>query len=397
MLHISKPPATGSLKAAIAGAVALAALMGFGRFFYTPVLPAMMADLDLDPAQSGLIAAANFGGYLAGAVLAAYGWAAGRERSLALSALGANVALLAAMAFFSTIPIFILIRFLAGLASALGLVFTTGIVLSHGIATGDGRVPTIHFAGVGAGIALSSLLVVGLSGFETAAFAVWRLDWLMGAVFAALALLAVAMMLPRAAGGGHGRPEPPLRWTRPLTALTLSYGLFGIGYVVTATFIVAIAREGGGGRLLEGATWFATGLTAALSLLIWKGFSRRLGPLGVYRAALVIEAIGVAVSVVLPVPASVLVGGMLLGVTFMVVTAYGLQLGRALAPESPRRSLAMMTAGFGVGQIIGPLMAGWLATQSGGYTLPSLFAAAILAVAALATLAMGDNATIKSP
>lgn len=396
MLHVSKPSIAHSLPVALAGAITLAAVMGFGRFFYTPVLPAMMADLHLDPAQSGLIAAANFAGYLAGAILAAYGWAAGHERRLALLALAANAALLAAMGIAGTLPAFVIIRFLAGLASAFGLVFTSGIVLSHGLAAGDSRVPVIHFSGVGAGIAVSSLLVLGMSVLEQAGFALWRLDWIVAAIFTSLALVAVSVLLPPTAAGVSTRPEPPLRWTRSLAALTLSYGLFGIGYVVTATFIVAIVREGGADPLLEALTWFVTGLTAALSLALWKWPERRLGLLGGYRAALLLEALGVAATVILPMPFSVLVGGLLLGATFMVITAYGLQLGRLLAPESPRRSLATMTAAFGVGQIVGPLTAGWLAAGSGSYVLPSLMAAAILAIAALVTLPSGGKSSIKS-
>jgi MFS family permease len=202
--------------------------------------------------------------------------------------------------------------------------------------------------------------------------------------------------LPRGGTGGAGRPEPRLSWTRPFVALTASYGLFGIGYVVTATFIVAIVREGGAAPWLEALTWFVTGVTAALSLAFWKRPERRLGLLGSYRTALVLEALGVGATVVLPVPASVLVGGALLGATFMVITAYGLQLGRAMAPESPRRAFAIMTAAFGTGQIVGPLVAGWLAARSGSYALPSLLAAAILALAALATLPAGGGGSIKS-
>lgn len=397
MLHVSKPSVSHPLPVAIAGAVTLASVMGFGRFFYTPVLPAMMADLHLDPAQSGLIAAANFAGYLVGAILAAYSWAAGHERRLALLALAANAALLAAMGLVSSMSLFIAIRFLAGLASAFGLVFTSGIVLSHGLAAGDARVPVIHFSGVGAGIAISSLLVLGLSSFDPGGTPLWRLEWLFAAVCTSFALVAVSLLLPQTGAGASSRPEPPLLWTRPLVALTLSYGLFGIGYVVTATFIVAIVREGGADPVLEALTWFVTGLTAALSLAFWKRPQRRLGLLGGYRAALVLEAIGVAATVILPMPFSVLVGGVLLGATFMVITAYGLQLGRAMAPESPRRSLATMTAAFGVGQIVGPLASGWLAAGSGSYLLPSLMAAAILAIAALVTLPAGGEGSIKSP
>jgi hypothetical protein len=48
-----------------------------------------------------------------------------------------------------------------------------------------------------------------------------------------------------------------------------------------------------------------------------------------------------------------------------------------------------MTAAFGVGQIVGPLMAGALATGTGGYGAASLAAAVLLALAAIATFPAG--------
>lgn len=383
------------VRAALAGALAMALAMGLGRFFYTPVLPGMMAGLGLNAADAGLIAAANFAGYLAGAVLAAYGWAAGHERRLALGALSATVLLLLAMGLLSGVVALSLVRFLAGLASAFAMIFTTGIVLAVGLVHEDPRVQRVHFSGVGFGIALSAVLVYLLSLVEFQALAAWRIDWLAGALLGVPGLAAVAILLPRPAGRATATREPPVTWTRPLAALTLSYGLFGIGYVVTATFIVAIAREGAESPLLECLTWLVTGVAAAASLLAWKPVEQRHGVATAYLAALLVETAGVALTVMLPFPWSALIGGALLGLTFIVVTAYGLQLGRMLASESPRRVLALMTAVFGVGQIIGPLGAGFLAARTGSYALPSLAAAAILLLAAAITV-LGGALSIKS-
>ncbi|RFZ89774.1 YbfB/YjiJ family MFS transporter [Shinella sp. WSJ-2] len=383
------------VRAALAGAVAMAVAMGLGRFFYTPVLPGMMAGLGLNAADAGIIAAANFAGYLLGAVLAAYGWAAGLERRLAIGALVSTVVLLVAMGLLSSVAALSVVRFLAGLASAFAMIFTSGIVLSIGLRHGDPRVQMAHFSGVGFGIAVSALLVYVLSLADTATLATWRIDWLAGAVLGAVGLILVMGLLPRPESHAGARREPAIVWTRPLVALTLSYGLFGIGYVVTATFIVAIAREGAHSPLLECLTWLVTGASAAVSVIAWKPVERRFGVAAAYLAALLVEMVGVAVTVTLPFPASALIGGVLLGLTFIVITAYGLQLGRILASESPRQVLALMTAAFGVGQILGPLGAGFLAARTGSYVLPSLAAAAILLLAAVIVV-LGGTLSIKS-
>jgi len=383
------------VRAAIAGAVAMAVAMGLGRFFYTPVLPGMMAGLGLNAADAGIIAAANFAGYLLGAVLAAYGWAAGLERRLAVGALMSTVLLLVAMGLLSGVAALSVVRFLAGLASAFAMIFTSGIVLSIGLRHQDPRVQMAHFSGVGVGIAVSALLVYLLSFVDIPAIAAWRVDWLAGAVLGAIGLGVVMVLLPRPEGGAAGVREPSIVWTRPLAALTLSYGLFGIGYVVTATFIVAIAREGGHSPLLECLTWLFTGAAAAISVVVWKPVAQRYGVARAYLAAILVEMVGVAVTVTLPFPASALIGGVLLGLTFIVITAYGLQLGRVLASESPRQVLALMTAAFGVGQILGPLGAGFLAARTGSYMLPSLAAAGVLLLAAAITIA-GGALSIKS-
>lgn len=364
---------------AIAGALAMATAMGFGRFSFTPILPGMIAGLGLSSTQAGVIAAANFSGYLAGAVAGAYGWAAGRERVIGLFSLLLTVLLLAGMGLSSSIAVFVVLRFLAGLASAFAMIFLTSIVLAHAARAGSEAVQSAHFGGVGFGIAASSLMVmlVGLSGGD------WRADWLIGAAVAGAMVLAVLLLLPRTPVHAAKIPrEPPLVWDRALVLTTLSYGLFGFGYVVTATFIVTMARLGNSGAAVEFLTWFVTGLAAAASLFVWRPVMLRIGLGGAYLVGLLIEAAGVLASVLLEPPAAPIIGGALLGATFMIITAYGLRLGRTLSPQSPRRVLAFMTAAFGIGQILGPLVAGWLAARTGSFSAPSLVAALVLLLSA---------------
>lgn len=362
----------------LTGALALASSQGLGRFFYTPVLPGMMAALGLSPADAGLIASANFAGYLIGALAAAQSWAAGRERWAALGGLFATAVLMALMVLPQTLPLFMAIRFLAGVASAFGLIFTSAIVLEFAAAHGSSVVPSAAFGGVGIGISLSSLIVMAVSTMAGGSAEGWQPSWLVGSLFA-LAICALSFFaLPRPLPGARKPAEPPLIW-RPLFVIAaIAYCCFGFGYIVSATFLVAIARASGSGHGVEFACWFFTGLACFASLFVWQPMIRRRGSDVVLAVCMLLLAAGTLAAVLLPAAFAVIVGGVLLGGTFMVITSCGLATGRAFAPESPRRAMGVMTAIFGIGQIAGPLVAGRVAAQSGSYLMASVIAAAVL-------------------
>lgn len=226
----------------------------------------------------------------------------------------------------------------------------------------------------------------------------WQSGWFGAGGFALIGtILAVFLLRADPVKNGTSKREPALTWDRRLIFITIAYGLFGLGYIVTATFLVAIVRGGQTQSVLEGWVWLVTGLIAAPSVLVWAWVRRRFGLVTTFVTGCFVEAMGVAASVLLPVPSGPFIGGLLLGFTFVAVTAYGLQIGRMLAPQSPRRALAIMTAAFGTGQIIGPLIAGYLADLSGNYTSGSLVAALALVVSALfAMMATGhDKGTQK--
>ena len=370
------------LKLTLGGTVAMAVAMGIGRFVYTPILPGMMAGLDMSAANAGLIASANYLGYLVGAILAAGGWGAGRERAVMLVSLLASGLLCLAMALTGSLAVFLSIRFAAGVASAFVMVFISTIVFSHLAAANAFDKQWLHFGGVGLGISVSSLLIGALM----LAHGGWRSGWI-GAAALSLAGVVVVAMLVRdgPVKTGDAAREPALVWNAALLRIVAAYGVFGFGYIVTATFLVAIVRNSGAPALFEPGVWLATGLAAAPSVWLWNHAVRRLGYTATFVIGCLVEAVGVAASVAVPGLAGPLLGGILLGGTFVAVTAYGLAIGRQLAGPATRRALATMTAAFGAGQIIGPVVAGYAAEATGSYAAPSLAAAAaLLAAAALA-------------
>src|SRR5437764_2001625 len=101
------------LRAALAGAAALALAMGIGRFAFTPLLPLMQDDAGLSLADGGYLAAANYLGYLAGALWAARPVRSARAVHASLLAIALATA---AMGVAHSLPWWLLLRFAAGVA-----------------------------------------------------------------------------------------------------------------------------------------------------------------------------------------------------------------------------------------------------------------------------------------
>jgi predicted MFS family arabinose efflux permease len=361
------------------GLIAMAVGIGVGRFVYTPILPVMMLALGLSKFAAGLIASANFAGYLAGALGATWAALPGPRRAWLAGSLLMSAATTAAMALTGSLAGFLVLRFLGGVASALVLILASSLVLDHLALARRSGLASLHFAGVGVGIALSAALVAA----QVATGAGWAGLWAASGAISLLGALAVLLLVP-----GHAAPVAAAAAERPrrdprLGRMTLAYGLFGFGYVVTATFLVAMVRANPAIRGLEPVIWIVVGLAAAPSVMFWSFVGRRIGiPAGFAIAALT-EAAGVLASVVSPGALGICLAAVLVGGTFMGLTALGLMRGRELAHGDPRQVMAAMSGAFGVGQIVGPTLAGIVSDAVGGFAVPSLAAAGALVLAAV--------------
>ena len=168
-----------------------------------------------------------------------------------------------------------------------------------------------------------------------------------------------------------------------ILALVAAYGLFGFGYVITATFLVTIVRGSEEVRPLEPLIWLVVGTAAVPSVALWMWVGAKIGVIRAFALACGVEAVGVAASVLWIALPGVVLAAALLGGTFMGITALGLVAARQLSQGDPRRLLALMTAAFGLGQIVGPVFAGTLYDKTGSFASSSLTATGALVVAAL--------------
>jgi MFS family permease len=367
------------------GMLAMAAAFGFGRFVYTPILPHMIA-AGLGPSAAGFIAAMNYLGYLAGALLGATGIMQARARAWFLLSLAVSGLSMIAMAFTRDVMLSSLLRFLGGAGGSIVMVTGATLFFQPLLATRSTWLAMAPFCGVGLGIAASSLIVSALA----LGGASWPAMWIVTGLVATLAIGAIAALVPAPKPAAAAAPDAPaygaVAWSHRLGLLILSYGLFGFGYVITATFIVVITRETPALAALEPFVWIIVGLAGAASIPVWSSVARAFGDVAAYALACLAEAAGVALSVVAPTPAAIVASAVLVGGTFMAITALGLQVGRRLATGAPQKIQAIMTAAFGIGQVVGPLVAGHLRETAGTYLASSLAAAAALVIGAALAL-----------
>src|ERR1700704_3507440 len=216
-------PTINARALALGGLVAMAGAVGIGRFIYTPILPPMMEELGLLKGQAGLIAGANFAGYLAGALAAASPRLPGDTRSWMVWSLVVSAITTGAMGLVDSFAWFLMLRFAGGAASAFVLVLSSTLVLERLSAAAHGDLAAWHFAGVGTGITISALLTSGLGSLDFD----WRWMWLGGGVISLAAVFAVGRLVPRATDPAIETLQAPSVAAPPgLWPLIIAYGLF---------------------------------------------------------------------------------------------------------------------------------------------------------------------------
>jgi hypothetical protein len=140
------------------------------------------------------------------------------------------------------------------------------------------------------------------------------------------------------------------------TGLVICYTLFGFGYILPATYLPALARQLVDDPRVFGLAWPLFGAAAAISTVIASWRLGRANRLSVWAACHVLMALGVLLPAVWTSLASVSIAALLVGGTFMVITMVGMQEARARGGAQATPLLARMTAGFALGQLIGPLV-----------------------------------------
>lgn len=359
--------------AVAAGAAALAAAMGVGRFVFTPIIPVMGAGAGLSTADAGLLAAANYLGYLVGCVLAAAPVVRRHRGAFLTAGLVLTVLTLAAMPVSGSFAVWSVARGVSGIASAFAFVTAADLVLALLRQADRDDLAGWVFGGVGGGIALS-----GLATPAAAALGGWPATWWTAAALALLlGLLALRLARVSPADDDGDAAGPPPR-VLLLVALGTAYFLEGAGYIITGTFLVDVATDIGPAWVAAG-TWTIAGLAGVPSCVLWARVAARHGRGTALLAALAVQAAGLALPAVVASPVAVLVSAVVFGGTFVGIVMLTLPLARALAGRGAGPVVAVFSALYGVGQVVGPVL---VALTSGDDARPALALGGALVVAA---------------
>jgi len=382
MPHLSAPIASSAqrLRVLLAGISALILTVGLARFAYTPMLPVMHREAGLSAVAAGWLATFNYAGYISGAMIAAA--TGGLQQKFVLYRLGLVLAVVttAALGLTDNLVLWAALRFVSGLSSTAGLLLASGLALNWLIRNGQRPELGLHFTGLGLGIVVSGVAVAAMRGWLG-----WAQQWLGLGLLGALFFLPAWAWMPRPASAaalpGSGAPRaattPARRWLLQMVAM---YFCAGFGYVISATFIVAILDKlpllaGKGGWI-----WVIVGLAATPSSFLWDRVARRTGDIGALLLAFALQIASILLPAVSSSAALNLLSAVLYGGTFVGIVSLTLTLIGRHFPDNPAKAMARLTLSYGVSQMAAPAIAGYIAASTGSYRAALVLTAAVMLV-----------------
>ncbi len=365
-----------ALRVALSAFLSLVVAMGIGRFAFTPQVPLMINEHQLSLTSAGLVAAFNYLGYLCGSFDA---MRASRRVELRLQCgVWGAVALTLLSAWVEGPWWHGVVRFLIGWASGWAMVLVAAWSNEQLLQHGRPGLSAAVFAGPGTGIFISGMLAVALHIAGVSAAFAW-------AAYGLLALLLIALIarnLPRA--GELHRPDvapEPLVLTPQLKRLVLCYSLAGFGYILPATFLSQMAAARFPDSAFAQFVWPVFGGAAVIG--IGLGILTRHCATSNFRLALTLwaQALGVFAADLLPGISGLALGALLVGGGFLSVVQLALQYGRELAPQHTRYMAGLLTTGYAIGQLVGPVLSA-LSTTLTHRLEPALYVAGVALVIA---------------
>jgi len=370
----------------IGGVFALMIAMGIGRFSYTVILPYMQEASGFSRATAGYLATSNYLGYLIGALVV--GLLPIEQKRVPFLQVGLIISMLttAFMGFTETIIIWYVLRFISGVMSAFIFVVIASLVLDQLADNNKSHLSGLFYSGVGIGIAISAIIVSPIH-----AIFKWNGTWIALALLCVLLFVFIVLFIKsiphsKKQYGNQSIPVPKMPPKSWLKWLIVAYSLEGLGYIVTGTFIVSIAQESTSFHGNAALVWFVAGLAAIPSCIICSKLAQRFGYVKILLISMVVQAVGIALPAIATNTITLYISAFIFGATFMGITTIVTTLARHIVPVNSHRILGYLTAGYALGQMVGPTVGGVLANATNSYQYSLVGAATVVIIGALSLL-----------
>ncbi|MEE4622390.1 YbfB/YjiJ family MFS transporter [Pseudomonas alliivorans] len=363
----------------LGAAMIMAVGMGFGRFAFTGVYPAMVSESLLTVHEGTWAASANYAGYLIGALVAAR-LASYQAYRWVIISLVMSVLCLVVLAFVHAPGMIIAIRGVAGVFSALSMIAASLWLLQH---KGHHEGAPMLFAGVGVGIFLSAEIIASAQHLGLKSPELWLMLGICAAILGGLAILKMDRL---AISHAQNHSAAARSHQIPLGAwpLILAYGLAGFGYIITATYLPMLIKDSLG-DVNPVHVWAAFGLGAAPSCYFWHRIHMSQGTHQALRFNLLVQAAGVVLPVVFPNAFGYVASALIVGGTFMGTVTIAMPAAKRISHMVKFNLIAVLTAAYGIGQILGPLLANYLYALSGAFDSSLVTASLALVISASQT------------
>jgi len=380
----------------VAGVTSLVLTVGLARFAYTPLLPVMHEQTGLSNVAGGWLATINYAGYMLGALLAATLHNSRLRYAFYRFDLIAAVIGTAGMGMTENVVVWAVLRFIAGVASAGGILLASGLVLTWLIHHGRRADLSGHFMGMGLGVAISGIAAVLMAHrFD------WASQWLALGVLGIFLFIPAWFWMPSPAHTAHphATTNPTATRTSVGWLLLSTYFCAGVGYVISATFLVAIVTQQSGAASTGNLVWIVVGVAATLAVLFWGRCARWLGDIQTLLVAYILQILSLLLPLYTEGFAGAMVGAILYGATFPGIVSLTMAYVGRRQSHNPGPAIAKLTLSYGVGQIVAPAVAGMLAHRTGTYSTSLWLAVVVMAVGVilLGVLYCRDNQQADKP
>ncbi len=381
----------------LAGILALVVGVGVARFAFTSLLPAMLEN-HLSIAFAGMLASVNYVGYLSGSIFSIFIKDIHAKVRFFRFGLALCIITSLLLALTQSQIIWLIARLLAGFGAAMALVVGSAIVMSKLQNTNKTKAMGIHFSGLGFSILISDLIMRAVFNFSN----YWQHAWLVlaiaGTVFASYSAYILSFDKQSADQVVKHKFDKAL-FSPLVIVLALAYFTEGVGMVVQATFLPDIVNSLPGLAGYGGYAWLAVGLAGIPSCIIWMRLAHRYNSIDMMILAMALQVIGILIPIFSNNIVLNLISGILYGATFIGLVALFMNFAGQLAGKNPVFIMGIITAAYGVGQVVAPLYCVALIEQFGNYNAALYVTAMIVVVGILLlkyakTRLMSDNRNV---